>query len=379
MRGLGYAAILAMTAIPAQAAVPGEAQVAALAGEAMRSTGAQGLAIALVDNGRLVSAQAFGVRNAKGDPLTVDSVMYGASLTKALFGYYALMLVDKGRLALDRPVAAMLARPLPDYGNVEAYGAWGDLKGDDRWRRITPRHILTHRTGFANFGFVEPDGKLRFHFDPGKRYAYSGEGMMLLQFALEKGQGVDVGADVQRRIFGPLGMTRTGLKWRSDFASNLADGWDADGKVEPHDERSRVRVAGSMDTSIADMGRLAAAMARGWGLTRASRRAFAAPQASITSRRQFPTLLPEAALRDRWPGLAAGLGVISFVGPQGRGFAKGGHNDTTGNMMVCIEARRRCVVILSNDVRAEAAFPWLVDKLIGPTGYAWRWEYAPDE
>ena len=375
MRLLGLMAMMA--AMPVNAALPDEARIATLAGDAMQTTGAKGLAIAVIDNGRIVSVQAFGDRNANGDPLTTDTIMYGASLTKALFGYYTLMLVDQGKLKLDQPVAAMLPKPLPEYGNLDAYGNWGDLKGDERWRRITPRHILTHRIGFANFSFIELDGKLKFHFDPGTRYGYSGEGMMLLQFALEQGQGIDVGSDLQRRIFSPLRMTNTSLKWRPDFARNLADGWQADGKVEPHDERSRVRAAGSMDTSIGDIAKFAAAMARGWGLKPATRRAFSAPQAAITTRQQFPTLLPEAAPKDRWSGLAAGLGVISFTGPQGRGFMKGGHNDSTANNMVCIEARRRCVVILSNDVRAETAFPQLVETILGPTGFAWAWEYPP--
>lgn len=65
-----------------------------------------------------------------------------------------------------------------------------------------------------------------------------------------------------------------------------------------------------------------------------------------------------------------------FDGPQGRGFMKGGHNDSTGNMMVCIERGRRCVVLLSNDVRSEAAFPRLVAFVLGETGAPWRWEYG---
>lgn len=369
------AGMVAVVASPAAAALPSKARVAALAGQAMTATGAKGLAIAVIDNGRVASVQAFGARNAKGEPMTPDTVMYGASLTKALFGYYALMLVDEGKLTLDRPVAAMLPKPLPEYGNLDAYGNWGDLKADDRWQRITPRHILTHSTGFANFSFIEPDGKLKFHFNPGARYAYSGEGIILLQFALEKGLGIDVGADVQRRIFTPLGMTNTSLMWRPDFARNLADGWEADGKVEPHDERSKVRAAGSMDTSISDMAKFAAAMGRGWGLKPATRRSYSAPHLPITSRQQFPTLLPEAAPNARWPGLAAGLGVISFSGPQGRGFVKGGHNDSTANTIVCIEAKRRCVVILSNDVRAEKAFPWLVQSILGDINVPYGWEY----
>ena len=86
-------------------------------------------------------------------------------------------------------------------------------------------------------------------------------------------------------------------------------------------------------------------------------------------------MLPELPPSRRWPGLAAGLGVISFTGPQGRGLTKGGHNDSTANLMVCIEAKRRCVLILSNDVRAEAAFPWLVRSILGDTGFPHQWEY----
>ena len=360
-----------------QAAPPKSAKVAVLARTAMEDTGAKGIALAVIDHGRVTSVQAFGVRNVKGDPLTVDTVMYGASLTKAAFAYTVMQLAEEGKVNLDRPIGDLLVKPLPDYGNLDAYGNWGDLAGDERWRAITPRILLTHSAGFANFSWVEPDGKLRIHFEPGSRYAYSGEGMMLLQFALEQGLGLNVGAEVQRRVFDRLGMVNSALMWRSDFARNLADGWMADGTVEPHDERSRVRAAGSMDTSIADMAKFAAGMARGDGLSAKARAELVRGQLVITSRSQFPTLIPEAPPGQRWPGLAAGLGVVTFVGPQGRGFFKGGHNDSTANTMVCLERGRRCAVILSNDVRAEAAFPALVEAILGPTGLPWAWEYPP--
>ena len=63
----------------------------------------------------------------------------------------------------------------------------------------------------------------------------------------------------------------------------------------------------------------------------------------------------------------AALGVIAFEGPQGRGFYKGGHNDWTANTLVCLEHSRRCVLIMANDVRAEAAFPTLMTRLLGDT------------
>jgi CubicO group peptidase (beta-lactamase class C family) len=365
---------LAATAIRAAGTDPAAAIDAAAKG-AMARTGSRGVAVAVIENGRVELVRSYGARNAAGDPLLTDTIMYGASITKAVFAYTVMQLVDEGRVDLDRPIADILPKPLPDYGNLDAYGNWGDLAGDERWRRITPRHALTHSIGFANFSWDEPDQKLRFHFDPGRRYAYSGEGIILLQFGLEKGLGLDLGAEMQRRVFDRFGMRNTGMMWRADFARNLADGWTAEGKVEPHDERSRVRAAGSMDTTIADMAAFAAGFMRGEGLSRKARAEMIRPQLPITTRSQFPSFQPEAPPEARFKSLSAGLGVVTFRGPQGPGFYKGGHNDSTGNSWVGIERGRRSVVILSNDVRTEAAFPDLVRTALGETGAPWKWEY----
>ena len=369
--------ILALTilAAPASAQVAPAAQVADAARAAMAQTGAKGLAIAVIDRGKVASVQTFGARNAKGAPLDPTTIMYGASITKTVFAHLVLQLVDEGRIDLDAPIAKYLAKPLPDYGNLDAYGNWGDLAGDERWRAITPRHLLTHSAGFANFHWDEPDRKLRIHFAPGSRYAYSGEGIMLLQFVLEAGLGLKVGDELQRRIFDPFGMPDTSLIWRPAFARNLADGWRIDGSVEPHDDRSRVRAAGSMDTTIADIARFAAALVRGDRLSKRAHAEMRRISLPITTAAQFPSLTPEAPPAKRHPGIGAGLGLVAFSGPQGRGVFKGGHNDSTGNTMVCVDKGKRCVVILANDVRAEAAFPALVRAVLGETGVPYRWEY----
>lgn len=342
---------------------------------AMAETGAKGVAVALIDKGKVISVRTYGVRNAKGDPLQADTIMYGASLTKAVFGYLVTQLAAEGKLDLDKPIAAMLAKPIPDYGNVDAYGNWGDLAGDPRWQKVTPRHALNHATGFANFSFLEPDKKLRFHFDPGSNYAYSGEGISLLQFGVEQGLKLSVEDELQRRFFKPLGMTRTSLIWQDSFGTNLADGWDEAGKTEPHDDRSRVRAAGSMDTTIHDLAEMTAAMVRGYGLPKKWRVEYARGTQAIPSRTQFPTLNNPAG-----PGegtdAKAGLGVIAFNGPQGPGWLKGGHNEVTANTLVCLENGQRCVLILGNDVRIEKAFPALVRAALGETGVPYAWEYG---
>jgi len=302
--------------------------------------------------------------------------MYGASLTKAVFAFTVMQLVDEGVIDLDRTIDHYLPRPLPAYTEPEVedrYARWSDLAGDDRWKKLTPRILLSHSSGFANFGFLEPDGKLRFHFEPGARYAYSGDGFILLQFVLERGLGLDLGREIQRRVFDRFGMRNTSMMWRPDFRANLADGWDLQGKIEPHDERSAVRAAGSMDTSVADFARFAAAFARGEGLSAKSRLEITRPQLPITTRTQFPTLQPELPPTERRRDFGAGLGVISFNGRQGHAFEKGGHNDVTGNSWVCIESRRSCVVLLSNDVRAETAFPAMVRFILGETDAPYDW------
>lgn len=375
MRLLAFLMFAATLPAPIAHAAPRSATaLRAEVAAAMAATGTKGMAVAVIEDGRVVHVSAHGVRNARGEPLETDTVMYGASLTKAAFAYMVMQLVDEGRIGLDRPIADYLPRALPDYPDEDRYAPWSGLAGDERWRRLTPRLLLNHGSGFANFAFLEPDGRLRFHFDPGTRYAYSGDGIILLQFVLEKGLGLDVGAEMQRRVFDRFGMRDTSMSWRTDFAANLADGWTLDGEPRPHDERSRVRAAGSMDTTIADMARFAAGYVRGDGLSKASAEELVRPQLRITTASQFPTLQPP--VEHRRPDLAAGLGVVTFEGPDGAGFMKGGHDDITANTWVCVRKRRRCMLILSNDVRAEAAFPRLVEGTIGPTGMPWRWEYG---
>lgn len=330
----------------------------------------QGVGAAVIDNGKVAHVLAKGVRNADGDQLQVDTIMYAASITKAVFSYYVMMLVDEGKLDLDKPIWTYLPKPLPEYK------AYADLAGDTRWRAITARMLMTHSAGFPNFRWLNPDERLDIKLTPGTRYAYSGEGINLMQFVIEQGLGLKVGEEMNRRLFQPLGMSRSSMVWRDDFAGNLADGQHEDGKWEPHDDRSSVKAAGSLDTTIADMGKLAAALASGWGLSSKARAEWLKPSLPITSAHEFPPFAPEENPRNAKIGLAAGIGVVTFQGPQGRVFMKGGHNEITDNILVCVEKGRRCVVILTNNEVGQRIFPPLVKAALGETGMPWAWEYT---
>ncbi len=377
------AALCFPVAIAAQTLPNGKA-IDAEVGKIMAHTHANGMAVAVIDHGKTAYVNSYGIRNAKGDPLTTDTVMYGASLTKTVFAYTVMQMVDQGKIRLDTPLMSDLDNPLPSYGPdpvfPDKYGPYRDLADDPRWKKITPRMCLTHSTGFSNFWFIEPDQKLHIHFDPGTRFSYSGEGFILLQFVIEHGRkaqglGLDVG-DLTKANFDRLGMSRTSLVWRNGQDPNVADGWNDQGQPQLHDKRSKVRAAGSMNTTINDLSKFTAALVRGDGLSAASRAEITRPVQHIGTPSLFPLFLPDLPPAEQRKDLYAGLGVVLFDGPQGHGFYKGGHDGQTANSMVCIEASQRCVLILSNDVRSEAGFAELVRLILGDTGVPYDWEYG---
>jgi CubicO group peptidase (beta-lactamase class C family) len=329
-----------------------------------------GLAMAVIDNGKVAHVVAKGVRNEKGDPLTTDTIMYAASITKMAFAYYVLMLVDDGKIDLDRSIAEYLPKPLP------AYPRYADLGVDERWKTITIRRLLTHSSGLADQRFYDPENKFRFNLEPGTRYAYSNEGINLAQFVIEESLGLKVGDEMNRRLFQPLGMTRSSMIWRDDFKGNLADGVREDGVWEPHDDRSSVRAAGSLDTTIGDMSKLAAAVVSGWGLSAKARAELDKPSFPIVSESQFPPFLIKDNPDNAEIGLAAGLGVVVYDGPQGRAFFKGGHNDITDNHVGCVEKGKRCVVLFSNSGLGQRLYPTLARSVLGDLGTPWDWEYS---
>lgn len=114
------------------------------------------------------------------------------------------------------------------------------------------------------------------------------------------------------------------------------------------------------------------AVANGKTTAQASKDALITEQTYYRWRKEFGGLQVDQQRKD----LYAGLGVIVFTGPQGPGFFKGGHDNQTGNTMVCVERSERCVVILSNDVRAEKGYADLVKFVLGDTGVPYDWEYG---
>lgn len=340
----------------------------------MHAAHVPGLALAVIENGQVTYLHAYGERDtARHLPLTTDTVMYAASITKAAFSYAAMTLVDARKLDLDAPIAGMLPMPLPEYAK------YADLVGDERWRTITPRMLLSHSAGFPNFRFFTPagydaNGKLTIAFNPGSRFAYSGEGINLLQFVLENGKDVDIAALMQRELFDRFGMSRTSMTWRADFAGNLAIGYDENGKALGHKQRESLRAAGSMDTTPHDYAQLLAGMVRGDGMSAATHADWLKPVQRIRSVQQFPTLDTATTTDNDRIALSSASGVIVYRSPQGPAWFKTGHDDGTNNLVLCLQASRDCVMILSNSSNAEGIYRYLLDMTLGPTCYPWFWE-----
>ena len=191
----------------------------------MRAAEVTGVGITLFNHDQLVYQKTYGVRDKEENlPLTVDSVLNAASFTKAAFAYMVQQLVDEEVLDLDQPISKYLAKPLPEYPGYQ------DLSGDPRYQRITARMLLDHTSGFPNFRWLNDDHKLNINFEPGSRYAYSGEGMLLLQLVVETITKKPLEDLMQERVFRPLGMTRSSMIWQVQFENDYANGYDEYGR-----------------------------------------------------------------------------------------------------------------------------------------------------
>ena len=201
-----------------------------IAAAELKADGVTGAQIAILNHGRLVWSYAYGLRDvAKNLPMTADTNVWAASITKAVFATWVMRLVEEGKLNLDEPVAKMLPKPLTEYERYKVGGT--ELVKDPRWPLVTPRMLLSHTAGFANFKDMEPDQKIHIHFTPGTRFAYSGEGLNMLGFVLEQTMGISVAQAMAEEIFKPLGMTQTGMVWQPSFDENAGLRYDAKGNL----------------------------------------------------------------------------------------------------------------------------------------------------
>ncbi len=335
----------------------------------MKAAEVPGVGLALFNDGKLAYLRAYGVRNKeKNLPLTADSVMSGASFTKVAFACLVLQLADKGKLDLDKPVYQYLPKPLPDYPN------YADLADDPRYKRITARMLLSHTSGFPNWRAFEDDRKLKIHFEPGSRYAYSGEGIDLLQLVIEAITKQPLEQLMQEHVFQPFGMTRTSMVWQDRFESDYANGYNEYGRSLGPQKRLKADAAGSLLTTPHDFAAFIQAVMAGKGLSKEMREQMLRAQIQILSKHEFPTLENETTDENKPIRLSYGLGWGLYWTPFGEAFFKEGHDDSWRNYTVCFDKQGTGILIMTNSGNGEGIYEALLESLLKNTFTPIVWE-----
>ena len=333
----------------------------------MKDANVTGVGIAVFHNGKISYLKAYGQSDTeKGLTLTQDSVMPAASMSKAAFATVVMRLVQNGVLDLDLPIQRYLPKPLPEY---EKYT---DLSGDDRYKKLTLRTLLSHTSGFPNWRWFEDDHKLKIHFEPGTRYAYSGEGFQLAQLVVETVTGKSLTALMQEDLFGPLGMTRTSMVWEPRFESDFANGYNEHGQSLGPQKRSKPGAAGSMQTTLHDYATFLSAVMRNQVLNPKTTAEMFKPQVKIHSTHQFPSLAPETTTAHDAIKLSAGLGWGLYSSPYGNVFFKGGYDDGWRHQGLCFSDGDG-LLIMTNSSNGDGIFKPVFDLILGKTSFPFDW------
>jgi len=215
-------------------------QADALLRTAAESGDVPGVVATATDRNGTIYEGGFGLR-ALGESaeMTPDTVVWIASMTKALTGMAAMQLVEQGKLSLDSPVGSVI----PALGEVEVLEGF-DADHQPRTRKpkraLTLRHLLTHTAGFA-YEFWNADVvryqqvkglppviscqnatlQLLLHFDPGDRWEY-GINIDWVGKLVEAVSGRRLGTYLSENVFGPLGMTDTAFRITPSMRQRLA-------------------------------------------------------------------------------------------------------------------------------------------------------------
>lgn len=177
----------------------------------MQALGVPGLALAVVEDGRLAWSRGVGLAHAgRNTPVGEDTLWEAASLSKPMFAYVVLQLVDRGVLALDAPLAGY-ARP--------------DYLGKSPWlAQITVRDVLRHSTGLPDWRKDPANEPLEPAVAPGTRVDYSGEAFVWLQLAVEQRTGESLDQTMHRLLFDPAGMRDSSYAWDAGLAARSVHG-----------------------------------------------------------------------------------------------------------------------------------------------------------
>ncbi len=185
--------------------------------EAMDSMNFPGLSMAIINEAEIVYHNTFGVCNIESqEPVTKQTIFEAASLSKPLFAYFTMKMVEQGKLDLDKPIYPYLQEIFPPDMLDSTALKW--------YKTITPRIVLSHGTGLPNWA----KGKLLINFAPGTGFSYSGEAYQHLGAALGTKLGIGWGSKLDslflNQVAHPLKMHNSFYTWNDKLEKHKAKG-----------------------------------------------------------------------------------------------------------------------------------------------------------
>ncbi|NOG70952.1 serine hydrolase [Roseicella sp. DB1501] len=208
---------------------------------AVESGAVPGIAAAAGHAGGLLYEGGFGRRGLDQEAaMTPDTVVWIASMTKAITTVAALQQVEAGRLSLDGPIAEVL----PDLAQPQVLTGFAPEGGEPMLRParrpLTLRHLLSHTAGFGYDFFNAEIGAFMaargvpgvisceraalatpLLAEPGERWEY-GIGIDYAGLAVEAVTGQRLDAVLRERVLDPLGMRDTGFRLGATQRARLA-------------------------------------------------------------------------------------------------------------------------------------------------------------
>ena len=211
------------------------------------------LGLGVIKNGTLKQIQVFGNTD-KNIPASYNSIFKVASLTKPITALVTLKLISAGKLGLDE--------------SLDKYWKDPDLKNDNRTKKITPRVVLSHQTGFPNWRYLTESNKLSFEFNPATKFQYSGEGFEYLRKAIEAKFGRKLEELAESLIFKPAKMNDTHFWWdKSMDEKRYVKNYDKEGKAYETTKYYQANAAANLLTTVEDYGNFIAYVLNGADLS----------------------------------------------------------------------------------------------------------------
>jgi len=320
----------------------------------MKEADVPGMSVAVIRGGKIAWHNNFGVKNSKtAQPVDDNTIFEAASLSKPVFAYAVLRLVEQGKIGLDVPLTKYLPKPYID--------------GDPRLEKITARFVLSHRTGFPNW---RNGDSLTIHFTPGERFSYSGEGYIYLQRAVEQIEGKPLNDVMNALVFTPLGMTSSSYVWRPDFDERTATGHDSDATPQDWSKEKEALAASTLNTTAHDYALFVAAVVNGVGLKHATFREMETPQIAVNPE---CTNCTEKVPKELSKNIFWGLGWGIQKNGNDISLWHWGDNGSFKCFVVANPARKSAVVMFTNSENGLAIAPAVVRDATGADHLAFGW------